>query len=44
MSEAQRKTKCRLGLDEDREKRWPFGLGWNEAGTLEVILRKLVPE
>lgn len=33
--------KCKLSLEEDRERGWPFGLGWREAETLEVILGKL---
>lgn len=32
------KIKCMLSLEEDTERRWPFGLGWKEADTLEVIL------
>lgn len=32
------KIKCTLSLEEDTERGWPFGLGWKEADTLEVIL------
>lgn len=33
--------KRQLSLEEEGERGWPFGLGWREAETLEVIVKKL---